>query len=322
MTYQWVTGKSPTDDTAYEHSENETAAPSANGNSGSILEKSSNSNTVEATDDRNDGVSLEEFALKSQWVNWREEIRNGRKTKVPFTSSGNKASSAEPDHRCTRAQADKAVAKLDFDGVGLVLGDYPGSDQYSIGGIDFDGCRDRETGEITGWPAQVIRRFASYSEISPSQTGAKAFFLYRKDDLPVLRQAMATQHSKSWSRGSHVEIALHLSNRYFTVTGDRLPSSPAILNPVSAADLLWLINTAGPEFLEGNNELSTPRDNSRSGKAFRLAIRMHHEGGDIDDFRKAIDRDPNSRNGQPTSGKCSAPGTTRHTIFRNHSPPA
>ena len=60
-------------------------------------------------------------------------------------------------------------------GVGLELGDL--GDSRSTGGIDLDACR--QPGEpLASWAAEVVQRIASYTEISPSETGAKVFFTY------------------------------------------------------------------------------------------------------------------------------------------------
>ncbi len=42
-------------------------------------------------------------------------------------------------------------------------------------GIDFDGCRDPQTGTIEPWAQIWIDQLASYTEISKSETGCKTW---------------------------------------------------------------------------------------------------------------------------------------------------
>lgn len=138
-----------------------------------------------------------------------------------------------------------------------------------LGGIDLDSCLGL-LGDLEPWAGEVLARFASYAEVSPSGTGAKVFFAYRAADLEPLRANIGTKWGKSFSRGSHHEIALHLGNRYFTVTGQRLETAPATIETVDLAALEWLITDAGPRF-KGDALATAPKDESRSGSAFRFA---------------------------------------------------
>ena len=91
------------------------------------------------------------------------------------------------------------------DGVGFVFSTH---DPYS--GIDLDGCRDPETGEIEPWAEEWIRRCDSYTEVSPS--GAGVHIIVRAKLPPGRRR-----------RGG---IEVYEEGRYFTVTGDRLRNTP------------------------------------------------------------------------------------------------
>lgn len=53
-----------------------------------------------------------------------------------------------------------------YDGIGFVLcsGD-------PLTGIDLDGCRDPEMGEVAQWAAEIVCCFDSYTELSPSGKG-------------------------------------------------------------------------------------------------------------------------------------------------------
>lgn len=52
-------------------------------------------------------------------------------------------------------------------GVGLELGDHEG---HALAGIDLDTCRD-DAGNLTPWATEVLNRFETYAEVSPSGSG-------------------------------------------------------------------------------------------------------------------------------------------------------
>ncbi|RCW88577.1 hypothetical protein DFP89_1019 [Paracoccus lutimaris] len=196
----------------------------------------------------------------------------------------------DPATWLARTRADAVAADLPAErlkGVGLFLG---GAGDLRFGGIDLDSCLGL-LGDLEPWAAEVLARFPSYAEVSPSGTGAKVFFAYRAADLEPLRAIMGTKWGKSFSRGSHHEIALHLGNRYFTVTGQRLDSAPATIETVDRAALEWLITDAGPRF-KGEEPATAPKDESRSGRAFRIAGECRRAGLDLDAFKAELAKDP------------------------------
>src|SRR4051812_31982196 len=136
-------------------------------------------------------AAFDEFANLPRWVDWRNEDRNGRATKVPYSPHGGPAKADDPRTWGTRSEAEARAHKLvngqGGGGIGIELGDL--GDGTSLGGIDLDTCCD-EDGTFEPWALDVIERFGSYTEISPSGTGAKVFFQYRTDDLPEIRAAM------------------------------------------------------------------------------------------------------------------------------------
>lgn len=236
-----------------------------------------------------------DLATAPQWCAWREERRGGSWTKVPYTSPGDKARSNDPTAWLTRVKADAVASVLPCErhkGVGLFLG---GDGETGLGGIDLDSCLDPGTGQLEPWAAEVLARFPSYAEVSPSGTGVKVFFRYAAADLEPLRAIMGTKWGKSFSRGSHHEIALHLGNRYFTVTGQRLDDAPEAIETVDRAALEWLIEDAGPRFkgeAAATDTIPAARDESRSGRAFRIAADCRRAGMTFPDFRAELANDP------------------------------
>lgn len=135
-------------------------------------------------------------------------------------------------------------------GIGIMLG---ACGDLWLAGVDLDTCRNSNTGAIEAWATEVLERLGTYSEISPSETGVKLFFLLRPEDVSRLRPLMAGEgkNSRTWKRPNGTAhppaIELHLDKRYFAVTWEGLDDAPAELRTVSIEDLLWLIETAGPK---------------------------------------------------------------------------
>lgn len=230
------------------------------------------------------------------WTAWREEDRNGSKTKVPYASTSRKAAANDPSTWVNRAKAKATSARLQTNGrkgVGVFLG---GDGEIRMGGVDLDSCLDPISNTLEPWAQEVVDRFGSYAEISPSGTGVKVFFYYAPDDLEPLREVMETKWSKSWSRGSHVEIALHLGNRYFAVTELLFPGAAGHLRMVNRDSLLWLIQEAGPAFKGkaggDTDNIGKGKDESRSGRAFGVAVDCRRAGMDFEEFREELRKDP------------------------------
>ncbi len=137
---------------------------------------------------------------QSRWVNWRYEGRGDKRTKVPYNpATGKRASTTDPE---TWASYDTACQRsADYDGIGFVLGG-------GFVGVDLDGCRDPETGEMTPQAQQIVDGLDSYTEISPSGKGIHVICL----------GALPPGGRKATGQG----VELYDSGRYFTVTGNHL----------------------------------------------------------------------------------------------------
>src|SRR3954453_2596659 len=139
------------------------------------------------------GNAFEALAGERRWVAWRNEMRKGKPTKVPYCPHSAHEAKADDYRTWNTRSAAEARARIIVNGqgggIGLELGDL--QDGFSLGGIDLDTCR-QEDGEFEPWAIDVIRRIGSYTEISPSGTGAKVFFKYRTPDLEGLRPALGS----------------------------------------------------------------------------------------------------------------------------------
>jgi hypothetical protein len=276
-------------------------------------------------------AAFDRLAELPRWVAWRNEERNGRLTKVPRSPhDGEPAKADDPGTWGTRAEAETRARRMVMrhgGGIGIELGDL--RDGTSLGGIDLDTGR-REDGAFEPWARDIIDRFASYTEISPSGTGAKIFFLYRTDALPTIREAMGgPKHGREFKRGNGKDhppaIELHLSNRYFTVTEQKLDDVPDTITAIPTDLLLWVLQEAGPAFAgtdpdtgaSANIEVAdTSRagvallrldiaDNSRSGVAFRKGTALVRSGATYEGMVEALSADPETAEWVRTKGKAS-----------------
>jgi hypothetical protein len=248
--------------------------------------------------------SLDDFVDKHVWTAWRSEVRNGKTTKVPYQASGVHAKSNDPTTWTTPEKA-AATAQLIGGQLGIFLGIDCGGG-YLLGGCDLDTCRDATTGGIVPWAQAVIDRFASYSEISPSQTGIKVMFAYREADLVELRGILGGKDGKAIKKAARSDhppgIEVYLGVRYFAVTCDALPSLD-VIRPIEVDDLRWLIEHGTAQFprrATPNGHVETYNgvgngafDQSRSGVAYRRAATLRGSGIDnYPAFRDAMLEDP------------------------------
>ena len=280
-------------------------------------------------------ITLADLVPRPQWVAWRNEMRKGKPTKVPYAGVGREAESDDPSswlHHDAAVAVFEAIVNHTGGGVGIMLGEC--GDTW-IAGIDFDTCRDPQSGAIEAWAQEVIDRFDSYYEVSPSGTGVKAFFQIDPAGIAALRAIMATaEHGRQFKRANGGEhppaIELYISRRYFTVTWEGLPDSPPELRRVGLGDLRWLIEEIGPAFagkpkgqggavsesvalddsilgrldrLAKNNRAvgsaivgaSTMRGGSRSEGAFAVGVALVRAGWPFQDMKAALHTCPATR---------------------------
>ncbi len=108
----------------------------------------------------------DEMKIRPQWVNWRLEERDGELTKVPYTP-GTRRKASSTDLLTWRSFEDAMRSLGRFDGVGFV---FCSADPFV--GIDFDKCRNPETGEVDPQVLGYIEKFEDrYVEVSVSGTG-------------------------------------------------------------------------------------------------------------------------------------------------------
>jgi hypothetical protein len=157
----------------------------------------------------------QELQNETRWVAWREEKRNGKKTKVPYDAkTGDFAKSNDSTTWAPYAQAAEAAAPLNkdnYDGVGFML---HGS---NFTGIDFDGVVD------DGVPQPYVLNILSqigdpYCEVTPSGTGLRVFIKGSK--LPPGNRKFSAKKKGVEKYGAEIYAGSE-GGRYLTITGER-----------------------------------------------------------------------------------------------------
>ena len=158
---------------------------------------------------RTGSIPVELKALP-QWVGWKNELHDGKLSKIPKDcKNGRNASSTDSKSWCDFPTAVFASQRFQFDGPGFVF-----SDQDLFSGVDLDDCRNPDNGEIAIWAGRIIRQLNSYTEVSPSQTGVKIW---------VRGKIAGSGKKKAYESG---EVEIYSRGRYFAVTGQRLDGTP------------------------------------------------------------------------------------------------
>jgi NrS-1 polymerase HBD domain len=160
-----------------------------------------------------DGIPTE-MKNRPRWVLWKWELsKSGKWTKPPIrVSNGWNASSTKPRtwSPFEAALAAYRAGKHGAAGIGYIF-------DASETGIDLD-MATGDDGQLLPWAAKIVAKLDTYGERSPTDTGAK--LLCRGHKPPGTR-------CKTGYSGGEVEVYDGGGGRYFTVTGQRLPGSPA-----------------------------------------------------------------------------------------------
>lgn len=145
-----------------------------------------------------------------RWVCWKQEEREGKLTKVPYSILNHtRASSVDPETWGSYEDALIGYHQKEYDGIGFMFHE---PDGYI--GLDWDHVRDAATGEWDPTAFSEIIALTSYAEISPSHTGAHCIVKGRKPG-DKCRKGNYEMYSK---------------DRYFTFTGIHITETPTTVN--------------------------------------------------------------------------------------------
>jgi len=157
----------------------------------------------------------EETRQRDQWVCWRWEYnwKEKRLEKVPINPhTGKHARTNDPATWGSYADAIRYAREHKVDGLGFV---FVADDPFC--GIDLDGCRDPETGELRLGVAEILDELDSYAEVSPSGTGIHA----------IVKAAKPGERCSTSATTWGGKIEMYDRDRFFTVTGRVLRNAPA-----------------------------------------------------------------------------------------------
>lgn len=152
----------------------------------------------------------------SRWVGWTWELRANARgelhwTKPPRTVDGGSAAVDNATTWTSFARIRTAYAAGGLDGAGIVLiGD-------QLAGVDWDGAIDPGSGEVDPLVLAEVYRLATYTEISPSGRGLRAF----------LHATMPGGKGRNWRT---LKVEAYDRGRFLTVTGHHLAGTPTTIN--------------------------------------------------------------------------------------------
>lgn len=170
----------------------------------------------------------DELKSHAQWLNWKVVSRSGKATKMPIQPNGTPASSTNPETWNEFADLNSNFY------AGFV---FTQDDPYI--GIDLDGCRDPNTGLLDDWAKEIVLKFNTYAEVSPSKTGVKMFAVA---DSAWQHQNKTELDGEGYG-GKKPGIEVYDCGRFFAVTGNRLQG----MRDLKQADdeLEWLADKFG-----------------------------------------------------------------------------
>lgn len=185
-----------------------------------------------------------------QWIVWKFEDVNNKKTKVPYNIKGYRASVTNPQSWNSFDEVTQAVNN-GFDGIGFVLTE---NDPYAF--IDLDHTEDQE--EFSKQQTIYTNFIDTYAELSPS---GKGLHIIMKGRLPQGRR-----------RGS---VEIYSSQRFMTMTGN-VYNSRHIENCQNKLDTLFnslgksdkVIQLADEQQHYADNELFEIAYNAENGQKF------------------------------------------------------
>jgi putative DNA primase/helicase len=101
----------------------------------------------------------QELKSLKQWIVWKMIRRGNDLTKVPYQTNGKLASSTDRSTWTSFEEVEKAAPQ--YSGAGFV---FSADDPYC--GLDFDACRNPETGEVAKWAKHWIKKLGVRPRIS------------------------------------------------------------------------------------------------------------------------------------------------------------
>lgn len=140
---------------------------------------------------------------------WKYEMRNGRKTKVPYQTNGKRADSS--NKACFSDFDTVANLTQSYDGIGM------GMFQPFVA-VDIDHCVDG--GKLSDMATDIVETLNSYTEYSPSESGVR--IVAKADSLSYDKVKYYINNQKI---GLEVYVA-GMTNKFVTLTGNTICEAP------------------------------------------------------------------------------------------------
>lgn len=165
----------------------------------------------------------EQLRAYRQWCLWRWEVRDGKRTKIPYQPNGHRASVKAPNTWSTFAAVHAAYQDGTWDGIGFVF-----TEDDPFCGLDIDKCISPNFG-LRPEARELIDSFNTYTEVSPSGTGVKL----------IGEAKLVPKEQGGRSRSTERSIEIYDRRRFFTLTGNLLDDKPrAVTNCQEQASTL------------------------------------------------------------------------------------
>jgi hypothetical protein len=240
-------------------------------------------------------TALRLLSEKNQWVLWLwAQVASGKWTKPPVQarSPDRRAKNNDPATWSSLAEAVHAVQEGLSHGIGFVL---TGTE---IAAIDFDHCRDPETGAIDAWAQAIIDQASdAYIEVTVSGSGLRVIGT-------ATGEATHTRYKVAGQNGAGIEL-YRRAVRYITVSGlqinkcDTLPNIDALIDNLAAEHGSRKPDTATQANFEfskrGINDLiRNGAPETHRSEAFQSAIwRLANCGHTVDEIEEILAAHPN-----------------------------
>jgi len=231
----------------------------------------------------------DEFKFSDKLMLWKEvPNKQDKLLKVPVTRHGRKTGYNDPNIRLTYAECVDRLSRDEDIGIGITLLDglkiHGGEDEVFVHCYDFDGFADPCSLQVDPGVLTFFRKYPSYTEISPSGTGFKYFFL--SDRVPSTKVKIKFGPSIFEKKYPHVrkyknrEVEVFSKNAFLALTGDCFNSKVQSLQYYSddqAEEALtylnnWAISTGGSGSRSTRKTVPYPTLPVKAQKYARLQI--------------------------------------------------
>lgn len=199
---------------------------------------------------------LDTFLL---WKNF--DVKEGKKIKSPVSSEGYKVAYNAPDVLMPFESAKERLSKDKELGIGISL---LNGVKLSVGAcsgylwcLDFDGFANPENNQVDDGVIEFVDNFPSYTEISPSGTGFKYFFVCDRNPQSKFKIKFGpSEFSEEYpniTKYAQREIEVFNCNGFLALTGQLFNSSTDAIKFLSNAELdsmlerlnKWATSTGG-----------------------------------------------------------------------------